>query len=66
MVRVPTPAVALATSGRRRAADHIGRPQNFPDPTFSGANQTLNLPAGINPDSPGFQRAAKACGLSNP
>ncbi len=36
---------------------------NFPDPTFNGGHQSLNLAAGLNPDSPAFQRAAKACGL---
>lgn len=36
---------------------------SFPDPTFNGGNQSLNLPPGLNPASPAFQRAAKACGL---
>ena len=38
----------------------------FPDPTFSGGQQALNLGSGINPNSPAFVRAAKACGLNNP
>lgn len=36
---------------------------NFPDPSFNGGNQSLNLGPGLNPNSPAFQRAAKACGL---
>jgi hypothetical protein len=36
---------------------------NFPDPTFAGGNQQLNLPPGLNPNSPAVQRASKACGL---
>jgi hypothetical protein len=39
---------------------------NFPDPTFSGPNQRLNLGPGLNPQSPAFERAAKACGLNRP
>lgn len=38
---------------------------NFPDPTFNGGQQSLNLGPGLNPNSPAFQRAAKACGLLN-
>jgi hypothetical protein len=36
---------------------------NFPDPTFSGGNQQLNLSPGMNPQSPAVEQAAKACGL---
>jgi hypothetical protein len=36
---------------------------NFPDPTFSGPNQRLNLGPGLNPQSPAVERAAKACGV---
>jgi hypothetical protein len=36
---------------------------NFPDPTFSGPNQQLNLGPGLNPQSPAVERAAKACGV---
>jgi hypothetical protein len=35
---------------------------NFPDPTFSGGNQQLNLGPGLNPDSPAVEAASKACG----
>jgi hypothetical protein len=35
---------------------------NFPDPTFSGGNEQLNLGPGLNPDSPAVQAASKACG----
>ena len=34
---------------------------NFPDPTFSGRGQSGPL-AGINPQSPAFQSAARVCG----
>jgi hypothetical protein len=36
---------------------------NFPDPTFNGGQQSLNFGPGLNPNSPAFERAAKACGL---
>lgn len=36
---------------------------SFPDPTFNGGHQSLNLPAGLNPRSPAFKRAAQICGL---
>jgi hypothetical protein len=36
---------------------------NFPDPTFAGGYQQLNLPPGLNPQSPAVEQAAKACGL---
>ena len=39
---------------------------NFPDPTFSGANEQVPIGPGLNPASPAFQRAAQACGLSRP
>ncbi len=42
------------------------RDPGFPDPTFSGGQQALNLGSGINPNSPAFLGAAKACGLNNP
>lgn len=36
---------------------------NYPDPTFpAGGGIELFLGSGINPSSPAFQRAAKACG----
>jgi hypothetical protein len=35
---------------------------NFPDPTFNNGSQSLNLGPGLNPNSPAFRRAAKACG----
>jgi hypothetical protein len=34
---------------------------NFPDPTFGGGPKLASA-AGINPQSPAFQRAARACG----
>jgi hypothetical protein len=39
---------------------------NFPDPTFNGGQQSLNFGPGLNPESPAFRRAAKACGLLRP
>lgn len=36
---------------------------NFPDPTFNSGQESLDLPPGINAQSPAFQQAAKACGL---
>jgi hypothetical protein len=39
---------------------------NFPDPTFpSGGGARIQFPAQLNPQSPAFQRAAKACGGGN-
>ncbi len=35
---------------------------NFPDPTFSGGNDQLNLGPGLNLDSPAVEAASKACG----
>jgi len=35
---------------------------NFPDPTFSRGGGPKLQPAGINPNSPAFQLAAKTCG----
>jgi hypothetical protein len=37
----------------------------FPDPTFNGGHESLDLGPGLDPNSPAFQRAAHACGLSN-
>ena len=65
------PPPALSESQRQQAIAHAhcmrthGLP-NFPDPTFSGPNQNLNLGPGLNPQSPAFQQAAKECGLFNP
>lgn len=39
---------------------------DFPDPTFSGGNESLNLPSGVNSASPSFQAAARRCGLLKP
>jgi hypothetical protein len=64
------PGPVLSESQRQQAIAHAhcmrahGLP-NFPDPTFSGPNQNLNLGPGLNPQSPAFQQAAKACGLFN-
>ncbi|HTX47501.1 MAG TPA: hypothetical protein VMD48_14560 [Solirubrobacteraceae bacterium] len=44
---------------------HHGIP-GFPDPTFSGGHETLNLGPGLNPNSPAFNHAAQVCGLSHP
>jgi hypothetical protein len=49
----------------RRVHARNGIP-NVPDPTFSGRQTALNLGAGINPSSPAFHHAARACGLNNP
>jgi hypothetical protein len=35
---------------------------NFPDPTFSGGSEQLNLGPGLNLDSPAVKAASKACG----
>jgi hypothetical protein len=37
---------------------------NFPDPTFGGGGGQLRIdkPSGIDPNSPAFQAAQKACG----
>jgi len=35
---------------------------NFPDPTFSGGNEQLNLGPGLNLESPAVEAASKACG----
>jgi hypothetical protein len=35
---------------------------NFPDPTFSGGSQRINLGPGVTLDSPAVEAAAKACG----
>jgi hypothetical protein len=37
----------------------------FPDPTFNGGHESLDLGPGLDPNSPAFQRAAHACGVSN-
>ncbi len=37
----------------------------FPDPTFAGGHESLNLGPGLDPNSPAFERAAEACGLAN-
>ena len=64
------PPPTLSESQRQAAIAHAqcmrthGLP-NFPDPTFSGANQQLDIPLGLNPDSPAVQRAAKTCGVFN-
>jgi hypothetical protein len=39
---------------------------DFPDPSFSGGGQVLNLAPGLNLQSPAMQQAAKACGLLRP
>jgi hypothetical protein len=35
---------------------------NYPDPTASGGGLRRQLPSDINPQSPAFEKAAKACG----
>lgn len=65
------PPPALTESQRETAIAHAecmrrhGLP-NFPDPTFSGSGQQLNLAPGLNPQSPAVEQAAKACGLLSP
>jgi hypothetical protein len=39
---------------------------NFPDPTFSGGNERINLGPGLNPESPAVAAASKACGGPRP
>jgi hypothetical protein len=39
---------------------------DFPDPTFGGGGEQLNLPTGVNSSSPAFEHAAQICGLSHP
>ena len=36
---------------------------NFPDPTFSGGGERINLGPGLNPQSPAVEQAAKSCGV---
>jgi hypothetical protein len=38
---------------------------DFPDPNFSGGGVQVTLGAGLNPASPAFVQAAKACGLAD-
>jgi hypothetical protein len=58
----------LSESQREAAVAHAvcmrshGLP-NFPDPSFNGPTKQLALGPGLDPDSPAFQRAARACGL---
>jgi hypothetical protein len=35
---------------------------NFPDPNFAGGGIKSQLPSGVDPQSPAFQKAADACG----
>jgi hypothetical protein len=35
---------------------------NYPDPIFHGGGIVSQLPTGVDPNSPSFQAAAKACG----
>jgi len=64
------PGPAVSESQRVAALNHAacmrahGLP-NFPDPTFSGGNQKLNLGPGLNLNSPAVKKAAEACGLAN-
>lgn len=59
---------ALSESQRKAALAHAacmrshGEP-DFPDPSFNGPGQQLNLGPGLDPNSPAFQRAARECGL---
>jgi hypothetical protein len=59
---------ALSESQRQAALAHAacmrshGLP-NFPDPNFNGPGKQLALGPGLDPNSPAFQHAAKACGL---
>jgi hypothetical protein len=65
----PPPAVSKAQRISALAAAACMRSHglpNFPDPTFPGGQLSLNLGPGLNPDSPAFRRAAKACGLLKP
>ena len=60
------PPPALSQS-QRAAALHFAACMrahglNFPDPTFSGGNQQLNLGPGLNLNSPAVEAASKACG----
>jgi hypothetical protein len=62
------PPPALSESQREAAIAHAecmrthGIP-NFPDPNFNGGGLQLNLPPGLNPNSPAIERAAKVCGV---
>jgi hypothetical protein len=60
------PPPALSAS-QRAAALHFAACMrahglNFPDPTFLGGNEQINLGPGLNPDSPAVAAAATACG----
>jgi hypothetical protein len=64
----PPPALSERQREQALAYAHCIRKHglpSFPDPTFSGGGEQLNLPPGLNPDSPAMQRAQKACGLLN-
>jgi hypothetical protein len=57
---------ALSESQRNAALDFAACMRahglSFPDPTFSGGNEHIDLGAGLNPDSPAVEAASKACG----
>lgn len=64
----PPPAVAESQRVHALAAAACMRRHGlptFPDPTFNGGNESLNLSPGLDPNSPAFKRAAKVCGLEN-
>lgn len=64
----PGPAVSESqrAAALRFAACMRAHGLNFPDPTFSGGSQQINIGPGINPDSPAVMAASKACGVSRP
>jgi hypothetical protein len=64
----PGPTVSAAQRAAALAAAACMRRHglsNFPDPTFEGGHESLNLGPGLDPNSPAFQRAAAACQLQN-
>jgi hypothetical protein len=64
------PPPALSESQRVAALDFAACMRthglNFPDPTFSGGNQQINLGPGLNPDSPAVIAASKTCRAPRP
>jgi hypothetical protein len=63
----PTGPPPAPSESQRAAALHFAECMrahglNFPDPTFSGGNQQINLGPGLNPESPAVKAASKACG----
>ena len=62
----PGPTVSASQKAAALAAAACMRRHGlstFPDPTFTGGHESLNLGPGLDPNSPAFQQAAEACRL---